>query len=400
MNKKLCKPLAFILCLAAGGLSLVAWGAAEPAKAPAFDNPFRKNVKVEVIDDLIVVHSDGIPDHATGPFPNRHNPNTIRRQDYTFKIPLHPQWSDHITRTPMGPIGVAINGIPFYNPYNAQGQDAAKNEVFDECCGHPDPAGRYHYHIYPKCVHTSFKDEPGKHSGLIGYAFDGYAIYGPNGEDGKPPTDLDECNGHTDSARGYHYHVTNKFPYIIGGYHGVVERSNFDGRQRDMAMMNALAAPDDGGPGNGSGGGNGPGPGNGPPGGPGGGNGPRGQNGPPAGYHLLPRFAMENLNLTDEERTKLADLEAEVKTKLKAILTADQYKQLEQMTPPGPRRQGRGQPGGGGPGGGGPGGGGQQGGGGGPQGGNGPPDDGGPQGNGRPPRRGRPPGGGQGDPNQ
>jgi hypothetical protein len=197
-----------------------------PATRPA--HPFRDNVKVEVTDDYFIVHSDGIPDHDTGPFPNAHNPNTIRRQNYTFKMPRHPTLSDKITRLPMGPIGVAVNGVPFYNPYNAEGQDAARNEVFDECCGHPDPSGRYHYHIYPKCVHTSFTDEPGKHSPLIGYAFDGFAIYGPNGEDGKPPADLDECNGHTDKEHGYHYHVTNRFPYILGGYHGVVEASNLD----------------------------------------------------------------------------------------------------------------------------------------------------------------------------
>ena len=191
-------------------------------------HPFRSNVKIEVTDELLIVHSDGIPDHDTGPFPNAHNPNTIRKQNYTFKIPRHPVKAEKITKTPMGPIGVAINGVPFYNPYNAQGADAAKNEVFDECCGHPDPGGRYHYHIYPKCVHTSFKDEAGQHSSLIGYAFDGFAIYGPNSEAGKPPTDLDECNGHEDAVRGYHYHVTNKFPYIIGGYRGVVEKSNMD----------------------------------------------------------------------------------------------------------------------------------------------------------------------------
>lgn len=190
---------------------------------------FRSNVKVEVTEKYLIVHSNGIPDHDTGVFPNRRNPNSIREQNYAFKIPRHPARAEHVTRLPMGPIGVAINGVPFYNPYNAQGQDAAKNEVFDECCGHPDPMGRYHYHIYPRCVHTSFKDEAGKHSELIGYAFDGFAIYGPNGDGGKPPTDLDECNGHSDPVRGYHYHVTNKFPYIIGGYRGVVERGNFDG---------------------------------------------------------------------------------------------------------------------------------------------------------------------------
>jgi hypothetical protein len=193
-------------------------------------HPFRSNVKVELIDDLMIVHSTGLPDHETAKYPNRDNPNEIREQDYTFKIPRQPRRSDTITKLPMGPIGVAINGVPFYNPYNREGQDAAKNEVFDKCCGHPDPMGRYHYHIYPKCIYTSFSDPKGEHSPLIGYAFDGYAIYGPNGEGGAAPKDLDECNGHTDSVRGYHYHVTNQFPYILGGYRGVVDRANFDRR--------------------------------------------------------------------------------------------------------------------------------------------------------------------------
>jgi hypothetical protein len=191
-------------------------------------HPIRSNVKVEVSDDFFIVHSNGIPDHSTGPFPNRFNPNRILAQNYTFKIPRNPVKAEAVTRLPMGPIGVAINGVPFYNPYTRDGRDASKNEVFDACCGHPDPRGRYHYHIYPRCIHTSFKDEPGKHSPLIGFAFDGFAIYGPNGEGGKPPTDLDECNGHSDPLRGYHYHVSAKFPYILGGYRGVVEMSNFD----------------------------------------------------------------------------------------------------------------------------------------------------------------------------
>lgn len=213
--------------------------AAVAASAPAATHPasglaayFRKNVTVEVTPQFLVIHSDGIPDHSTGEFPNPRNPNRILKQNYTFKIPLKAVPADHVTKLPMGPIGVAINGVPFYNPYNAEGADAAKNEVFDECCGHPDPQGRYHYHIYPKCIHTSFVDKPGEHSPLIGFAFDGYAIYGPNGDGGKPPTDLDECNGHSDPVRGYHYHVTDKFPYILGGYHGVVEASNLDGAGR------------------------------------------------------------------------------------------------------------------------------------------------------------------------
>ncbi len=172
------------------------------------------------------MESDGIPNHETGKFPNADNPNRILKQNYRFYIPLKPTVAAKPTKTPFGPIGVALNGIPFYNQYNAEGQDAVQVEKFDSCSGHPDPMGRYHYHKYSVCIKSSFKDEPGKHSPLIGYAFDGFAIYGPNGE-GEPPTDLDECNGHSDKERGYHYHVTAKAPYILGAYKGVVEEKNF-----------------------------------------------------------------------------------------------------------------------------------------------------------------------------
>ena len=32
------------------------------------------------------------------------------------------------------------------------------------------------------------------------------------------------------TVRGYHYHVTDTFPYILGAYRGVVEMENFDRR--------------------------------------------------------------------------------------------------------------------------------------------------------------------------
>jgi hypothetical protein len=183
----------------------------------------------------MIVRSDGIPTHKTGKFPNRRNPNRIQEQSYVFKIPLEPQIASEPTPLPMGPIGVAINGVPFYNPYNREGNDAVEGpfaEVFDSCCGHPDELGRYHYHKYPICVKSPFKDEHGEHSPMLGYAFDGFAIYGPQDVDGEPPDDLDECNGHTDEDRGYHYHVTAKSPYILGAYRGEIDRENFDQRGR------------------------------------------------------------------------------------------------------------------------------------------------------------------------
>ena len=103
----------------------------------------------------------------------------------------------------------------------------------DSCCGHPQQHGVYHYHKYPSCVKSPFADDGQRHSPVLGFAFDGFPVHGPYEEAGVMARDLkgdralDVCNGHTDPARGYHYHVTpGRFPYIIGGYAGVPEPSN------------------------------------------------------------------------------------------------------------------------------------------------------------------------------
>jgi len=222
------------LPFAAGRIS----GADEPPDSPFLKLP---NVKVTATETHWIVESDGIPNHPTAKFPNRDNPNTIRKQEYNFYIPRKPTKAKTPMRTPMGPIGVAINGIPIYNQFTAVGTDAVKTEVFDSCCGHPDPGGRYHYHKFPVCVKSPFKPDAKGHSALFAFAFDGYPVYGPEETKGKAPTDLDECNGHEDYVRGYHYHATATEPYLIGKYRGEPD-------QRNLAR-----GPGKGGPGKGKG---------------------------------------------------------------------------------------------------------------------------------------------------
>lgn len=136
----------------------------------------------------------------------------------------------------MGPVGMSLNGVVFFNPFEMEGRNAVAgyDEVWlDSCCGHPQQTGVYHYHKYPTCVKSPFIDDGKSHSPIIGFAFDGYPLYGPYESDGKMAMELsgeqalDACNGHSDSLRGYHYHVTpNRFPYILGGYAGEVEPTN------------------------------------------------------------------------------------------------------------------------------------------------------------------------------
>ncbi len=50
---------------------------------------------------------------------------------------------------------------------------------FDDGLGHPAPGGEYHHHVSPKCLY-SITDST-HHSPIIGYAFDGYPVYGAYG---------------------------------------------------------------------------------------------------------------------------------------------------------------------------------------------------------------------------
>lgn len=200
------------------------------------------NVVIHHDATSLIVDSQGYPNHPTAIFPNSGNPNQILVQKFQFRFPLEPKLSDRITRLPMGPIGMALNGVVFFNPFEAGGMNAVEgySEVWlDSCCGHPQQHGVYHYHKYPVCVKSPFRDDGKQHSPVIGLAFDGFPVYGPYEGDGVFARDLtgeqalDVCNGHSDPERGYHYHVTpGRFPYVIGGYHGEIEPANFRGPQR------------------------------------------------------------------------------------------------------------------------------------------------------------------------
>jgi hypothetical protein len=200
------------------------------------------NVRINHDATHLIVRSQGYPNHPTAIFPNSANPNSIRVQEFTFRLPLQPKLAGRITRLPMGPIGTALNGVVFFNPFEMGGLNAVEgySEVWlDACCGHPQQTGVYHYHKYPSCVKSPFADDGKAHSPILGFAFDGFPLYGPYESEGSQAMELtgehalDACNGHTDSLRGYHYHVTpGRFPYLLGGYAGVVEPSNNRGLRR------------------------------------------------------------------------------------------------------------------------------------------------------------------------
>lgn len=69
---------------------------------------------------------------------------------------------------------------------------------------------------------TSSNPTFGTRSPQLGYALDGFPIFGPFDEHGELPLDLDKCNCRYDSLLGmYVYHTTpGRFPYIVGCFRG------------------------------------------------------------------------------------------------------------------------------------------------------------------------------------
>ena len=153
------------------------------------------------------------------------NPNSIREQSLSVTLDAAPEKGS--PRCIGGQVGMAKNGVPIFNGLDAGNRDAAAWEVQDRCGGHPQQAGQYHYHSIPACLNED--ESTKKHSRLVGWALDGFGIYGPRGEDGEELSndDLDVCHGHTEKVKldgekvkTYHYHGTAEYPYTVGCLRG------------------------------------------------------------------------------------------------------------------------------------------------------------------------------------
>ncbi len=153
------------------------------------------------------------------------NPNRISSQNISISVPLNPSEASPKQATFLGPIGIAVNGVVFYNQYAGPNNQPLTNEInsFDQFLGHPQNTGQYHYHMEPTYLTSQLGADA-----FLGVLADGFPVYGPleNGET-ITNTDLDAYHGHAhatdDFPSGiYHYHVTpNEDPYINGnGYFG------------------------------------------------------------------------------------------------------------------------------------------------------------------------------------
>lgn len=192
---------------------------------------------VTVEGDRRHLTGNGLPSHPTGTFPVSgadpaaaydRNPNHLSPYTLDLSLPASPEAAETPHCVPMGVVGIMLTGAALFNALDDLGRDAPAHEIQDKCNGHPEQQGIYHYHGPSPCVPDKGGHD-GQPSDLIGYALDGFGIYGPFGEGGQElhTSDLDACHGLTspvmwDGKRQtiYHYVITRDYPYTIGCFRG------------------------------------------------------------------------------------------------------------------------------------------------------------------------------------
>ncbi|MBT5281564.1 MAG: YHYH protein, partial [Euryarchaeota archaeon] len=281
---------------------------------------FQCEVSVTVQNNEMIVDSNGIPNHDFLSTMGCCAPE----MDYTSTFPLNPvndtTGGHDTTNCPAsagrwecvpdrGTVAMSVNGAPIYGPEEGPGGDAVALhfEYFNEdrqpivlgwCTGHSAGPNGYHYHYDANCVYWEpeagetmedydlSKIKSDEHSPIIGWAFDGYPIYGMYGYNNdqtslKPITssyaiertqeggdqgyngiddwnyvegagDLDECNGRfgptPEYPDGIYHYVSTPlsgsptmvtdtngatvgmigFPYFLLCYHGVADVDSQD----------------------------------------------------------------------------------------------------------------------------------------------------------------------------
>ncbi len=156
---------------------------------PTTENaPAPNAVSITIEGDKRVITANGMPEHKIGTFPNRGNPNIPSEQDFKVELPLDPVTNEKPADA-RGAVGVLVNGVliesgtgEFWYPkegdaswnYNALG--GAIDLGVDQNHAHVQPSGKYHYHGVPTGLMQDFSST--EHSPIIGWAFDGFPIYG------------------------------------------------------------------------------------------------------------------------------------------------------------------------------------------------------------------------------
>ncbi|MCC6724859.1 MAG: YHYH protein [Saprospiraceae bacterium] len=224
---------------------------------PIQDNVLANVQSVQYSNDWVYVDATGIPAYITGPFLDG-NPSLATEQTGFFRLPLNPvQNTGTPTTTTGGNIGLFINGVALFdyrdgvawnsntgalcggpgNPpcpggmgtVQAWNRDAIRAERAGFDCAKAHPAmGNYHHHQNPSAFNLDqvvisnicdlypsdglYVIQETQHSPLVGFAYDGFPIYGAYGF-----KNTDGTGGITRMQSGYHLrNITERTTHADG----------------------------------------------------------------------------------------------------------------------------------------------------------------------------------------
>jgi hypothetical protein len=141
---------------------------------------------VEAEKDYVMVRSTGISLKYFGPLQPPAIPSEGVRE-FVYRIPVHPESeTGRHNRVPVDVIGTFVNGLPIFNHFEALSWNGANLWHYDAVACNDDGALTAAGHPRPELTHPApagLLEQLGKdgsrHSPLIGFALDGYPVYGP-----------------------------------------------------------------------------------------------------------------------------------------------------------------------------------------------------------------------------
>ena len=210
----------------------------------------KPSISVSCTDSVVTVSSNNMISYT---FVAK-TPHALAAQSYTWKIARNPAVAASPTSiggtTPtMGTLGFTTTGLAIFGPTEGPYPAAAPygdpnyNGLLDTCGGHAGPGDAFHNHVLYQIAACNLSS-----LAVLGYAIDGFPIYGPTAclnvactstgtvrsgytKIGNPASNvwsaysytassdalvLDACNGRNQPDGSYGYHAVTSFPYILG----------------------------------------------------------------------------------------------------------------------------------------------------------------------------------------
>lgn len=156
-------------------------------------------MKVCYNKDSVYIKTNSLAYYVMGPWLS--DPNVPTAQGYTFRFPLSPSAQTGSMKATVpggGTVGVGVDGVAFFGYRDADSYQSSTNtntqpgdgnwhtdawynegvSMDSSGNGHPDAKGTYHHHANPIALYS---DPSSAHSPIVGFALDGFPIYGPFG---------------------------------------------------------------------------------------------------------------------------------------------------------------------------------------------------------------------------